>query len=150
MSQPGYPGAASWRESLKKLGVRKKDITLVPFTEPLLHTLSEAFTIATFVKKRGATHLVITAPPFHALRCFLSMVTAVRTLGTNLKVYTQVGITQSWNEHAFHSQNTTLWKRKDLIVGEIQRILQYQREGRPVPLISTDKALAYLEWRDSQ
>lgn len=149
-SEPGYPGAKSWVDGLKKLGVSEHEIMLIPFTEPLLQTLSEAFTVARFVQERGWTELVIIAPPFHALRCFLSMVTAIQTLETSMKVYMQVGITQNWSEHAVHSQKTTQGKRKDLIIGEIRRIQKYQKEGTPVPLISTDGALAYLEWRDKK
>jgi hypothetical protein len=150
-SEPGYPGAAPWQRRLCELGVREESIMRIPFTESLLHTLSEAFATVRLVQERKWEKLVIVAPPFHLLRCFLSTVTAIRHLHVNaLRVYCKVGITQPWHEHAVHSQKQTQGLRQDLIIGELNRILKYQKEGTPATLISTDEALAYLEWRDSR
>ena len=150
-SEPGYPGAPAWKKSLNKLGVAESDIMLIPLTETPFHTLSEAFTTVRFVQQKQWRKLVIVAPPFHLLRCFLSVVTAIQTLKVDLKVYCQVGITQPWYEYAVHSQGKTRGKRKNLIVGEIRRIVKYRRKNnQSAPLCSTDAALEYLEWRDTQ
>lgn len=150
-SNPGYPGAPAWLSRLRELNVDANSIMLIPFTEPLLHTLSEAFTVVRFVREKGWEKVIIVAPPFHQLRCFLSMVTAVNHLDPQgLRVYNQVGLAQPWGEQVAHSQGTTTGTRKDLIIGEIRRIEKYQKEGTPVPLVSTDAALEYLEWRDNQ
>ena len=149
-SEPGYPGAKSWIDGLRKLGVAEDDIELIPLKRPDFNTLTEAFNVVEFVMQKGLKDLVIIAPPFHALRCFLSVVTAIRHHNANLRVFMAVGITQPWNEHAVHSQGTTQGKRKDLIIGELRRILKYQsKENRPAPLASADDALAYIVWRDS-
>lgn len=149
-SEPGYPGAPTWQECLDRRSLCIKINTmLVPFKDPNLNTLTEAINLGHFMQERGWDRLVIVAPPFHQLRCFLSMLTAITTLNPPyIKVYNQVGLTQPWNEHVVHSQKTAKGTRKDLTLGEFRRILKYQKEGTPVPLISTESALAYLEWRD--
>ncbi len=183
-SEPGYPGAPPWQRRLKEFGIPEKNVTLITFTEPVLHTLSEACAMVRFATERNWNTVTIVAPPFHLPRCFLSAITAVRHLNSRLRVYAQVGITEPWNEHAVHSQKAVEGLRKDLIVGELRRILRYQRrskllrlitdglmfllaslkdgtlfgklrkigqyakQGSPIPLVSTDEALAYLEWRD--
>lgn len=185
-SEPGYPGAPPWEKRLQELNVPAQKVTLIPFTEPVLHTLSEAKTMVRFVRERGLKKVVIIFPPFHGTRCFLSTITAVRHLNFDLRVYCQVGVTQPWNEHAVHSQRAVRGLRKDLIVEELRRtkryqrrskllrlmtdgfmflkaacldgtllkklrkIKQYARQGSPIPLVSTDEALRYLEWRDSK
>lgn len=150
-SNPGYPGAPVWQKRLRELNVHEDSVVLIPFTKPLLHTLSEAFTVVQFLREKGWEKLIIVAPPFHQLRCFLSMVTAVNQLNPKgLRVYNQVGITQPWGENVVHSQGTTRGKRKDLVIGELRRIEKYQKEGSPMPLVSVDTALEYLEWRDDR
>lgn len=103
-SEPGYPGADEWTKRLLALGVPEKQIQLIPFREPLLHTLSEAFAMVRFAKERKWKQVVIVAPPFHLLRCFLSAVTAVQHEDTDLRVYCHAGVTQPWREHVVHSQ----------------------------------------------
>ncbi len=185
-SEPGYPGAPPWQKRLRELNVPEENIILIPFTAPVLHTLSEAMAMVEFARKHGWSKVTIVAPPFHLPRCFMSAVTAVNHLNTKLVVYAKVGITQSWHGHAVHSQKAVQGLRRDLIVGEIRRVKRYQRQstflrlladgvmfltaalrdgslfeklrkigqyvkgGSPIPLVSTDDALAYLEWRDKQ
>ena len=183
-SEPGYPGAPPWQKRLRELKVPKEKVFLIPFTAPVLHTLSEACAMARFVKEYGWNRVIVIAPPFHLPRCFLSTVTAGRHFNPGLRVYNQVGFTASWYGHAVHSQKAVQGLRKDLIVEEVPRIKRYQRQsklmrlitdglmfltaalrdgtlfaklrkigqyakqGSPVPLVSKDDALAYLEWRD--
>ncbi len=185
-SKPGYPGAPPWLEQLHELKIPRERIFLIPFKEPVLHTLSEAFAMVRFAKERGWMKIIIVFPSFHGARCFLSVVTGVLHLYPELRVYCQVGITQPWHEPAVHSQNVVRGPRKELIVGDLRRTIRYQRrskllrlatdgfmflraafrdgtlreklrnlsnyakQGSPVPLCSTDDALAYLEWRDGQ
>ena len=185
-SKPGYPGAPPWLEQLHELKIPGERIFLIPFKEPVLHTLSEAFAMVRFAKERGWAKIIIVFPPFHGTRCFLSAVTGVLHLYPELRVYCQVGLTEPWHEPAVHSQNVVGGLRKELIVTELRRtkryqwrskflrlvtdglmflkaalrsgnllerlrkIPQYAKQGSPVPLCSTDNALAYLEWRDGQ
>lgn len=130
-SEPGYPGAPAWQRRLCELGVNKNDILLIPFTEPILHTLSEAFAVVQFAQRRGLREIVIVAPAFHLLRCFLSIVTAIRCLYAHgLRVFCQVGVTQPWSERVIHSQGVVEATRQDLIVEELRRIKRYQRKSK--------------------
>jgi hypothetical protein len=38
--------------------------------------------------------------------------------------------------------------RSGTLCQQLRKIGQYAKQGSPVPLVSTDDALAYLEWRD--
>ena len=181
-SRPGYPGAQPWQKRLRELNIPDERVILIPFHEPVLHTLSESLAMAQFVQSRGWKKLMVIAPPFHLPRCFLSAVTAILYMHLSLRAYAVVGITQGWHKQAVHSQNVVQGLRKDLIVGELQRIKKYQRKtllvrlaseapaflkeflkhpirtlrniptyitkGSPIPLVSIDSALTYLEWRD--
>lgn len=150
-SEPGYLGAERWRNKLYKLGVVESEVMLIPFTLPNLNTLTEAFNVVEFILKKGWKGLFTVAPPFHALRCFLSMITAINHFKPEgLRVYSCVGITQPWDKHITHSQGKTTGTRKEIFVGEFRSISKYRKpENKPVPLVSNDQALEYLEWRDS-
>ncbi len=140
----GYPGASVWKESLEKCRI----ITLTPGAS--LNTLTESLAVAAVAKEEKWDSLVIIAPPFHQLRAFISMVTAVSTVGyPTVRIYNKVGVTLPWYAQARHSQGTLTAKRSDLILTEAERILKYQQEGTPVPLLSTERVLEYLEWRDT-
>ncbi|MEK7170213.1 MAG: hypothetical protein AAB767_02910 [Patescibacteria group bacterium] len=184
-SRPGYPGCPPWEKRLGELRIPSQKIVTIPFTAPVLHTLSEACAMVEFAKKNGWNAVTIVFPPFHGSRCFLSAITAVRHLNPGMLVYCEVGTTEPWHGHAVHSQNVVQGLRKDLVVGELRRIKRYQRknvflrlltdgvlflkaslrdgtlfqklrnirhyakQGSPMPLCSTEDALAYLEWRDT-
>lgn len=92
--------------------------------------------MARFAREREWGQVIIIFPPFHGTRCFLSTITAVRHLNPELRVYAQVGLTQSWNEHAVHSQRTVQGLRKDLIVEELRRIKRYQRRSKLLRLMT--------------
>lgn len=124
-SEPGYPGFEVWRKQLNRIGVEDAQIVRIPFTGPLLHTLSEALELVRFAKEKRLDKILIVAPPFHLLRCFISTVTAGH-LNTNLRVYTEAGITQPWNEHAVHSQKAVQGLRKNLIVQELRSVRRFQ------------------------
>lgn len=134
-SEPGYPGSPPWQARLRELGVPDKRMILIPFTEPVLHTLSEAMAMVRFAKERGWKEIIISFPSFHGARCFLSAVTGVCRIYPEyhiypeLRVYCQVGMTQPWNEPALHSQKAVHGLRKDLIIHELRRIRRYQRKS---------------------
>lgn len=135
-SEPGYPGAPPWQARLRELGVPDERMLLIPFTEPVLHTLSEAFAMVRFAKERGWKRIIISFPSFHGARCFLSAITAVHHIYPELRVYCQVGITQPWNEPALHSQKAVHGLRKDLVVHELRRIRRYQRKSKFLRLMT--------------
>lgn len=139
-SEPGYPGAPPWQKRLQELKVPEKSVVLIPFTAPVLHTLSEAYAMVRFVKERGYRKVITSFPAFHGTRCFLSAVTAALNTYPELRIYCQVGVTQPWNEHAVHSQKAVQGLRKDLIVGELRRIKRYQRRNKLLRL-ATDGSM---------
>lgn len=147
----GYPGGPKWKEQLVNGGVPDSKIRLIPFTGELLHTLSESIDLIRLAKKEKWKSLIVVAPPFHQLRAFISVVTALVDVGyPELKVYNVVGSPLSWYEQARHSQGTLTAKRTELIHTELARIGQYQKNGTPVPLLSTKRVLEYLSWRNSK
>ena len=135
-SKPGYPGAPPWQKRLQELNVPNEKVILIPFTEPVLHTLSEATAMVRFAKEQAWGKVVIVAPPFHLCRCFLSTITAVRHLNQEMRVYCQVGVTEPWHGHAVHSQRAVQGLRKDLTVGELRRMKRYQRRSKFLRLLT--------------
>ena len=151
----GYPGASAWKEILKarhrRRGLADPDnIRVVPLTPgALLNTLTESIAIASVAKEEKWSELIIVAPPFHQLRAFVSMVTALLYVGyPTLKVYNRVGSQLPWQKEARHSQGTLTAKRTELILTELERIMKYQQGGTPCPLLPTERVMEYLEWRD--
>lgn len=155
LTNNAYPGALKWKKALERSqkchGIVNHDniktITLASNT--LLNTLTESLAVATIAQKEKWSSLTIVAPPFHQLRVFISMVTAAHFVGYQIRIYNKVGVTLPWYVQARHSQGTLIAKRSDLILSEIARILKYQKDSIPIPLLSTEKVLKYLEWRDS-
>lgn len=147
-SEPGYPGAPPWQKRLRELNIPDEKVILIPFHEPVLHTLSEAMAMARFAKERSWNKVIVIAPPFHLCRCFLSTVTAVRHLNPELGVYAKVGITQSWHGHAVHSQRVVQGLRKNLIVGELRRIKRYQRKSKFLRLLTDGILFLKAAFRD--
>jgi len=93
----------------------------------------------------------IVAPPFHQLRSFITAVTAADHAYPELKIYNYVGVPLSWKKPAIHSQGTFSGNRIELFLGEIQRIQTYQEasvKAPLTPLVSIERALAYLDQRD--
>lgn len=135
-SEPGYPGAPPWQKRLQELKVPEERVVLIPFTAPVLHTLSEAFEVVRFAKSRFWNKIIIIFPPFHGTRCFLSVATGVFHIYPELRVCCQVGFTQPWHEHAMHSQKAVQGLRKDLIVEELRRIKRYQQRSKLMRLVT--------------
>lgn len=146
-SNLGYPGAGSWLLEIQKLGVNtNSDVWTIGCRQPL-NTFSESLALAGYAIRTGAKQLIIIAPPFHMVRAFISVVSAIRKLEiTDLKIYCQVGLTLPWNGQTAHSQGTLVATRQKLILTELERIYLYREKG---DLVSTCEALWYLEWRNS-
>ncbi|MBI2476203.1 MAG: hypothetical protein HYV67_03095 [Candidatus Taylorbacteria bacterium] len=126
----GYEGIGVWKKHLSEGGVRASQITGIPCLE-LGHTFSEAKALAKYAHDQGWGKLIIVAAPFHQLRAFISMVTAIRLLqNTTLRVYNQVGSTLPWDQKVLHSQGILMATRQDLIVEELRRIKRYQRQSK--------------------
>lgn len=144
----GYPGAKEWIKHLTGCRNVQKDKLQTVTCEQLLHTFSEACALTKWARERECTELIIVAPPFHQVRAFMSVVSAITRFGPkNLRVYNCPGVTLDWSAHVSHSQGTLWARRRDFVLTEARRIRKYHKMG---DLVSVDKALEYLEWRDKR
>jgi hypothetical protein len=141
-----YRGASVWEE---ELGKRQVIPIRIPLGDCHLQTLSEAFAVVKYALGAGWSDLTVSAPPFHQLRCFISMVTAIKHLNPGgLRVYNFPGAPLDWHQGCRHSQGVLTGTRLQFVVEELRRIVKYQREGTPVLLVSSDEVLEYIRWRD--
>ena len=146
----GYPGFVHWKKRLMELNVNEEDIILIePDYNCYFSTDAEARGLVKFCIHQGINNVCITAPPFHQIRAFISGVSALIDLNaTSLNLYNCPGNSVDWNEEVVHSQGKVKGKRRELIKGELERILKYQKSGNP-PLVSFDRVIEYLNQRAS-
>lgn len=145
-ARTGYPGFIKWQEKLLDQGIREESIVsiMVP-PEINLNTLTEANALVEYAKEHKWESVYITASPFHQLRAFLTTVSVLLRSYPALKVYSKPGRMLPWNELVRHSQGTTVGTRKELLLGELERIQRYQKKG---DIVSFDEVFSYLGERD--
>lgn len=118
-----------------------------------VNTLSEMISVVRLAKEKLWKSIYIIAPPFHQLRSFLTVITALDREYPELKVYNWPGLPLSWNENVVHSQGVLTGSRIDLFLQELKRIQAYQTATSThpllMPLISIERALQYLDQRDA-
>ena len=78
-----YEGYEPWREKLIKLGVEEEHIVVMTASS---HTGVEASNFLGLAKENGWGSLLISSFPHHQLRCFLTIVAQMQSLGRR-KVY---------------------------------------------------------------
>ena len=145
----GYAGVRSLRSSLEHHSIPKSRIIAVP---PALSdfppsTDAEATGLVRLAHKMGWQRLIITSPPIHQFRAFISTISAAKRESLKLKIYNSVGLPPKWCEDTVHSQGIEKGLRKDLLrSGEWLRLIRYHAKG---DLISADEAIEYLNLRDS-
>jgi hypothetical protein len=143
----GFPGFRAWQTALNGLGIGNLQIEGITGVESeILHTLIEAEAMVKFARDRNYRSLYVVAPPFHQPRAFMTAVTAALRYYPALKLYSQPGAPQPWEESVVHSQGQTRGFRLALIDGELDRIRKYNAKG---DLASVEEVLAYLQRRDS-
>lgn len=141
----GYPGAPQWIEQLQLVGVPRSIIEVIPLNGPP-NTKTEADALVQYAVEQECKTFAIIAPPFHQLRCFLTVLGSMKTMGRmDLQVYNWVGASLDWQEPARHSQGSLKDVRENLIGHEFERIIRYTEKG---DLATVDEALAYLRQRD--
>lgn len=142
---PGYP---SWKKELMAAGVPESEFCAVdPAPDLPPCTDSEARGLVALAKESGWKSIFVVSPPLHIVRAFISTVSAVRKAGADMLVYSKPGAADNWQETVVHSQCVAKGPRKDLLSGELERILRYHDQGN---LMSAEEVLAYLDWRDAQ
>lgn len=145
-AKSGYIGASAYRQAMIASGIPAASIKEVPM-EPteILHTLIESRALVQFAQAHRCQSLVIISAPFHHERAFMTAVTAALWEYPALRLYSQSGQPQPWNEVVTHSQGTLKGTRAELIAAEQERIEKYIAQD---DLASRDAVLAYLHRRD--
>jgi hypothetical protein len=144
----GYIGAAAYRQAMAASGIPAETIEDVA-TEPteILHTLIESKAVVRHAKARGYRSLIIVSVPFHQERAFITAVSVALADYPALKLYSQPGRAQPWDETVTHSQGVLQGTRAELVVAEQQRIEKYTAQGDLAPRA---QVLEYLRRRDSR
>jgi len=139
----GYPGFASWKHELLRMGVVENAI--LPLRSNILNenvnTYTEARALVLYARAHGWKRIYISASPFHQLRAFISTVSVLLREYPSLCVYNAVGTPLPWSETVRHSQGTLIGKRRDFLKTELESIYCYYLKGDLVP---PEKVLAYL------
>lgn len=144
-AKSGYLGFTIWQQELIALGIPKEAIIGVPIESyELINTYIEASEATLLAKSMSVKSLIIVAAPFHQLRAFTTIVTAISREYPELKAYSQVGDPVKWNEPASHSQGELKGQREDFIYTELDRIELYHNKGF---LVSLEEVKDYLNNR---
>lgn len=142
----GYLGIDIWRNLLLERGVPREKIKGIDTREyDMLNTYIEAFEVIRYAKAQRISSLLIVSAPFHQLRAFSTIVTAVLREHPELKVFSQAGLPLPWHENASHSQGTLVGNREDFIYSELERIDKYHKKG---DLAALEDVIDYLNTRD--
>ncbi|MDP3726219.1 MAG: hypothetical protein Q8R36_03400 [bacterium] len=153
----GYEGFDHSIERLREFGFQDQ-VPIVKLGMGNVNTGSEARVLATYVngmQANKATHgdVGIIAPPFHLVRAFITTVTAIlREEGLTendqkTRVYAIPGVSLPWMQTVAHSQGTLVRTRAELLEDELKRLEAYRAE-KFGSMLSAEKVLAYLNWRD--
>lgn len=142
----GYPGYAAWEKALLDMGVPEASIMGVDLWDTeSLNTLIEANAMIQHAKQHHFADIYVVASPFHQLRAFMTSITAAQNHYPEINIYSYNGDSLPWLEHVAHSQGETLGPRRELIGGELDRIIKYQQKG---DLAMDTDVLHYLNNRD--
>ncbi len=143
-SQPksGYLGFTVWQEKLIALGVPDSAIVGVPIDSyEIINTYIEASEVARLALSMSIKSLIVVSSPFHQLRAFVTIVTAISREYPELKAYNQTGEALEWYESVSHSQGELKGTREGFIYTELDRIDLYHGKGF---LVSLDEVKDYL------
>ena len=141
----GYAGFDHSVARLKRLGF-PDEIPVTSIGGPVENTRTEARALVDHVRgMRG--DVAIIAPPFHLLRAFVSVVTAIRERDVPLRAYAFSGVALPWGARVTHSQGTLTDTRQGLLAHELERLKRYQAPEYG-SLLPASEVLHYLAWRD--
>lgn len=107
------------------------------------HTGTEMAMVARFAHENNCESIGLIAAPFHQLRSYLFLLTALHRAGhgDTIKVFNCPGVPLDWNQEVFFSQGETRGSRTAILAREIQNTLSYWKAGY---LISPVDALGYF------
>lgn len=142
----GYAGCPVWTRKLLE-SLPSNILITIPWDSnrfDTLNTFSEAIGLVEYARENEWDSVVIVAPRFHILRCFVSTVSALILHHPQLKVYAHAARRPQWFEKITHSQCRETATPLEFTVVERRKILNYKNLLRP-PAI-----LEYLRWREEQ
>jgi len=142
----GAEGFDVFCAELGKAGVPPSAIVLIPYLYPDGHinTYFEAHSFAVHIKTEGLEHVGVVAQPYHLMRAYLTAVSCLEKAGLaphDLNLYPLPCPVGSWRDPVTHSQGVVKGAKRDLIRGELGRIVAYQAKG---DLVDICQALKWL------
>lgn len=140
-------GYASYVHRLIDLGVRQECIHVFPLSNDLpACTDSEMRGLIFYSRYMSWRTLIITAPPLHQFRAFMSLVSPLaKKSDPGLSVWNIVSQAEDYSEEIVFSQSVPRNSRNILLGSEISKVIQYFEKGDHA---SARQCLDYLIMRD--
>ncbi len=136
-----------YEEILVTRGVPRNKLVSFPLSTKFPpSTDAEAIGLVEYADRAGWTSIIVTVPPLHQVRAFISTVSAVLKANSPLRVYSFHGGLLSWTEEVFHSQSAPKAPRHEQFEGELGKLIRYAGKGDHA---SPEEILAYLNRRDT-
>jgi len=134
-------GSDAWVSTLEELGVHPGSILVYPMSDKLPpSTDAEALGMVEAIRENSWTRFVIVVPPLHAIRAFVSLVSACVKSGLDVAIWSAPATAPAWDEDVFHSGSMPSAPRVDQIAGEFGKIMAYCAKGDHLT------AAEVLEW----
>jgi hypothetical protein len=131
---------------LVELGVDPANIVGFPLSAKFPPcTDAEAIGVVEFAKERGWKSLIVTVPPLHQVRAFISIVSAAIKYYPELMIYSVPAEALPWTQEVIHSQSAPRARRSAQFAGELAKLEKYWLKGDHS---SPDVILAYLDTRE--
>ncbi len=139
-------GSKAWKEDLIEFEVKKEDIVLYPMSQKFPpSTDAEAWGMIPLIKDNNWRYLLVTVPPLHACRAFVSFVSACnKNKLDKVNVWSAPSEAPPWDEDVFHSGSMPSAPRVDQISGEFSKMMAYCAKGDH---ITAREVLEYLRKR---
>lgn len=146
-SETGYPGGATWKSELMRLGVPDDRVELSGESDfgptgESHNTLTEVNDFLRLAKARGWTQGIIVGTPFHLPRVMLTLVKAMQREAYRMRLFPITPRSVSWKKRVYHSQGLQQLPRYAHIAEEWSRIPRYQENES---ICSFQELREYLE-----
>jgi len=139
-----------WLNQISQLGAPSKNVLLIEKTSDLpLSTDTETDFLTSFVAQNGWRNVYLVSTPFHQLRAFISVVSALsrieKSFNKDIKFYNIVGSFDTRDKKVIHSQSQNAPReRRELFADELDKINKYFKKGI---LLRSEKIVEYLNTR---
>lgn len=141
-------GSDEWIRYLKSFGIASKWIWNYPMSSKFPpSTDAEAWGMVDIIKDNPWDELVITVPPLHAVRAFVSLVSACKKNNLDkVRIWSAPSEAPPWDEDVFHSGSMPSAPRENQIPGELGKNMAYCLKGDH---LTAKEVLEYLRKRNS-